>query len=80
MVKDRVLEQMNVVPGLIQALNTQSDESKEIAALTTNLEELNHFFTSNSTEDEDGYAMLSEENMTTLSSKINEIRTMIVSL
>lgn len=80
MVKDRVLEQMNVVPGLIEALKTQSDESLDLTALTTSLEELNSFFSTNSTEDEDGYAMLTAENMTTLSTKINEMRSMIVSL
>lgn len=80
MVKDRVLEQMNVVPGLIAALKTQSDESLDLTALTTSLEELNSFFSTNSTEDEDGYAMLTAENMTTLSTKINEMRSMIVSL
>lgn len=80
MVKDRVLEQMNVVPGLIEALKTQSDESLDLTALTTSLEELNSFFSTNSTEDEDGYAILTAENMTTLSTKINEMRSMIVSL
>ena len=80
MVTDRVLEQMDVANGLIEALKNQEDTSIDLTDLITQLEDLNNFFITNTTEDEEGYSVLTSENMKTLSKKITAIRTMIVSL
>lgn len=80
MVRERVLEQMSVVPSLISALKNQKDESLDLSELTTKLTDLNEFYTSSINYNSDGDETLTEEDMTTLSEKINSMRTMIVSL
>jgi hypothetical protein len=79
MVKDRVLEQMNILRNLVPALKAQSDESFDLSNITSQLEELNTFYNSVVTEDEEGYSTLTPENMTELTKRIEAIRTSIVS-
>ncbi len=80
MVKERVLEQMSVVPSLINALKNQTDETIDLNDLTASLSDLNDFYSSSIDYDSDGEETLAEEDMNVLSEKINTIRTMIVSL
>jgi hypothetical protein len=79
MVTDRVLEQMNILKNLVPALKAQSDESFDLSSLATQLEELNTFYNSSVTEDEEGYSTMTPDNMTELTKRIEAIRSSIVS-
>ncbi len=80
MVRARVLEQMNVVPSLVEALKSQKESSEELTALSAQLSELNDFYGGKVDYNSEGDATLAEEDMTVLTEKITAIRSMIVSM
>ncbi|NBG67312.1 hypothetical protein [Acidiluteibacter ferrifornacis] len=79
MVKDRVLEQMNILKNLIPALRAQSDETFDLTEVANQLEAINTFYQSVATEDAEGYATINPDDMIELTKKIEALRSNIVS-
>lgn len=81
-VNERIIEQMNLLQGLIPALKAQKDETFDLDQLITQLEEVNYMF--NNFEEVKSYnenekaLQLTSESMKALGSKIESIRNSIV--